>query len=144
MFAMNLLILCFQLVVLFLFGDRIRETMIVLATSAYMRVFMRNDVEVVAPGIGMVHFKHHGRPCKLFIPLHRGPPRFRAVAECVGSTAAKDIFDEMKMYLGPSQDFVTNVKVTPKLLGYEGVTFVDRNERVYDYAAYDEIDFKSQ
>ncbi len=80
---------------------------------------MSSSVELVSNGVGMIRYTFRGKAYKLFIPLRRGPSRIRSVR----NENFENVTDDILSYMGPSNNFVTTVCVTPVLMGYKELHF---------------------
>lgn len=76
----------------------------------------------------VIHYPYGVTWYKIIVPRRRGPCKIDTVVDQDGKDVKKDVF----AYMGPSHNF-HGVAITPKMLGYESLTFTDifGDARVY-------------
>lgn len=79
----------------------------------------RSSIEIYNRKIGIVSYLYKGNLYKIFIPIRKSPPKIA----CVLDNDGNDVTEQIRPFLGPGDKFYTSISVTPRMLGYEGLSF---------------------
>jgi len=89
----------------------------------------KSDLVKVAKHTYRLTYMFRGEPFHIMIPVKRGPRDFIHVHTEDGS----DVTDEIRMFLGPGEDFHSNTAISPNDLGYSKLHFSTREGEVRSY-----------
>ena len=106
---------------------------------SYKKIFMTKVTSLIPikKKLQMLEYTHNGNPYKIFIPIRRGPSKYLSITDKYN----KDVMDNVRVYLGPNEDFHGFNKITPELMGFEELSFVlsSDDNKTYTFTKYEII-----
>lgn len=98
------------------------------------KIYIPTSLQKVSKNVYALSYKHNGSDYKMMIPIKRGP---RKVVRVVNEND-HDITDDVRIYMGPGEDFHNNT-IYPSDLNHQELHFHTRDGQIISCTGNDDL-----